>query len=181
MSAASARPTAGRSLARFLERHALRLRVRLSHWSLDTMLAAGLDPASDPAFALRAAQLRSRRHRQRLASWLEQLARDSEAARSSGLTSAAPLVTEQVDESRDSLLLVARLLRGPEPVRPRGVAMIERLLRDGESVLYAETARGAVELHLRAAIDCLVGSPIEAASISASATPPGRPRLTQTA
>src|SRR4029450_8915337 len=126
MYAASAPPTAGRSLARFLERHALRLRVRLSHWSLDTMLAAGLDPASDPAFALRAAQLRSRRHRQglgawvgggggrpqaghlrsrshrqRLASWLEQLARDSEAARSSGLTSAAPLVIEHVDESRD--------------------------------------------------------------------------------
>jgi hypothetical protein len=159
----------------------LRLRVRLSHWSLDTTLVAGVDSADDPALALRAEQLRSRRHRKRLASWLERLARDAKPASASGLTSAAPLVKEQVVEARDSMVLAARLLRGSEPVHPRGVAMIERLLRDGGSVLYAETARGAAELQMRAALGYLVGSTMDAAPIGASVTPAGRPRLTQTA
>jgi hypothetical protein len=158
----------------------LRLRVRLSHWTLDTLLVAGIDPAGEPALALRAEQLRSRRHRQRLASWLERLARESESA-GAGLGSAAPILREQVLEARDSLLLAAQVLRDSEPVRPRGVAMIERLLRDGGSVLYAETARGAAELQLRMALGYLVGSTSDAAPISASVTPPGRPRLTQTA
>jgi hypothetical protein len=159
----------------------LRLRVRLSHWSLDGTLAAGVDAASDPALALRAEQLRTPRHRRRLASWLERLARESGSANGSGPASAASLVTEQLAEARDSLLVAARLLRGSEPVRPQGVAMIERLLRDGGSVLYAETARGAAEIQTRAAVGYLVGSTIDAAPISASATPAGRPRLTQVA
>jgi hypothetical protein len=163
----------------------LRLRVRLSHWSLDAMLVAGVDPASEPALALRAEQLRSMKHRQRLASWLERLARESESPGASSLTSAAPILREQVAEARDSLLLATQVLRDSEPVCPRGIAMIERLLRDGDSVLYAETARGAAELQLGAALGYLVGSTIDAASasalISASATPEGRPRLTQIA
>jgi hypothetical protein len=161
----------------------LRLRVCLSRWSLDAMLAAGIDPASDSALAWRAEQLRSRRHRDRLASWLERLARDSDSTGVASFTSATPLVTEQVVEARDSLQLAAQVLRDSEPVRVRGVAMFERLLRDGGSVLYdAEIARGAVELQVRAALEGLVGSATGAeAAISASATPEGRPRLTQTA
>ena len=159
----------------------LRLRVRLSHWSLDARLAAGFDLASDPALAMRAGQLRSRRHRLRLASWLERLARDAGAGRPDGVASAAPIAREQILEARDSLIEAARLLRESEPVRSQGVAMIERLLRDARSVLYAETARGAAELQLRAALGYLVGSTIDAAPISASATPAGRPRLTQAA
>jgi hypothetical protein len=133
----------------------IRLRVGLSHRSLDAMLAAGVDPAGDPALALRAAQLGSNRHRRRLASWLEQLARIAEAPSSSGLSSAAPLATERVGEASDSLRLLAGTLRGTEPVDPRGVAMIEHLLRDAHSALYAETASGAIELQLRAALKAL--------------------------
>ena len=159
----------------------LRLRVLLSSWSLDAELAAGFDPASDPALAMRADQLRSRRHRGRLASWLERLARDAAAGRPDGVASAAPIAREQIVRARDSLTEAARLLRESEPVRPQGVAMIERLLRDAGSALYSETAHGAAEMQVRAALGYLVGSTIEAAPISASATPAGRPRLTQTA
>jgi hypothetical protein len=93
-----------------------------------------------------------------------------------------PIAIEQVAEARESLLRIADQLRGPEPVAARGVAMVERLLTDAGSVLYTESARGAVELQVRAALDRLGGSATEAtAAISASATPAGRPRLTQTA
>jgi hypothetical protein len=159
----------------------LRLRVRLSHWSLDARLAAGVDSGSDRALAVRAKQLRSKTHRRRLASWLERLARESGSAGAAGPSSAAPIGSEQVAEAREALLLAVQVLRDSEPVRPRGIAMIEHLLRDGDSVLYAETVPGAAELQLRAALSYLVGSTMDAAPISASATPEGRPRLTQIA
>jgi hypothetical protein len=37
------------------------------------------------------------------------------------------------------------------------MAMVEQLLADGSSVLYTRSARGAVELQVQAALDCLVG------------------------
>lgn len=163
---------------------AQRLRVRLSHDSLDAQLAAGIDSGSDDALALRAAQLCSARHRRRLASWVERLARESESDYAPGLSSALPLAREQVGDAHDSLLQVAEVLRDSEPVRPRGVAMVQRLLTDAGSVLYTDTAPGAVELQVRAALEGLLGSTsvaVPSARSSASATPAGRPRLTQTA
>jgi hypothetical protein len=145
-----------RSLAGFLERQVLRLEVRWSHWSLDERLAAGFDPASDPSLALRAEQLRSPRHRRRLAAWIERLARDSEVDGWGGMSSRVPIVREQVTEARDSLLRLAEALRDAERVRTRGVAIVERLLSDSESAIYTKTARGAVELQVQAALGALV-------------------------
>jgi hypothetical protein len=135
------------------------LRVLWSHWSLDARLAAGIDPASDPALILRAGQLRSARHRRRLAVSVERLAGEADAAQAPGFTSAVPVVREQVADARDSLLFLAHLLRRAERVRPVGIAMVQRLLTDGGSVLYTDTANGAVELQVQAAIDRLVGEP----------------------
>jgi hypothetical protein len=178
------------SVARLLERQALRLEVGWSHWSLDERLAAGFDPASDPALALRAAQLRSPRHRRRLAAWLERLVGDSEVTWP-GMSAAVPIVREQVSEARDSLLRLAKVLRDAERVRPRGVAMVERLLTDADSVVYTKTARGAVELQVQAALGALVeerdpfaeGADIpsrerveRAATTQPEAQPPRRPR-----
>lgn len=134
------------------------LRVRLSPWTLDTELAGGIDPASDPALALRAAQLCSPRHRRRLASWVERLARQSEMDARPGLSSAVPLDGERVAEARESLLRIAQVLRGPTAVSARGVAMLQRLLTDARSALYTDTANGAVELQVRAALEGLAGS-----------------------
>ena len=169
-----------RRLTRFVEDLALRAQVRWSQPSLDARLAVGDDPTSDPALALRAAQLGSYRHRRRLAGWIEQLVREADATRSSGISAAVPVVREQVSEARDSLLFLAHVLRDGERVRPRGVAMVERLLSHAGSVIYTVGARGAVELHAQMALDYLVGADASARN-SASATPVGRPRLTQTA
>ena len=43
-------------VAQYVEHQALRLRVWWSHWSLDASLAAGVDPASDPALVMREAR-----------------------------------------------------------------------------------------------------------------------------
>ena len=166
------------SLAHFLGRQALRLEARWSHWSLDERLAAGFDPASDRALAMRAEQLRSPRHRRRLAAWIERLAKEPERSGRRGMSAAVPIVPEQVAVARDSLLELARRLRETEqPVRARGVAIVQRLLTYSDSDLYTKTARGAVELQVQAALLALDASALS----SASATPEGRPRLTQTA
>jgi hypothetical protein len=145
-----------RSIVRFLDRQALRIRVRWSHWSLDASLVLGIDPASDPALAVRAAQLRSPRHRRRLAAWVERLAREPDAP-VGGISAAVPIAHAQVAEARDSLLYLADLLRHADEVRARGIAMVERLLSDASSVIYMDSARGALELQLQAALDCLAG------------------------
>jgi hypothetical protein len=103
---------------------------------------------------VRAGQLRSTRHRHRLAASVEALVHAADEART-GATAAVPVVREQVAEARDSLSLLAGLLRGAETVEPRGVAIVQRLLTDGGSVLYSDTSRGAAELQVRAAIDWL--------------------------
>jgi hypothetical protein len=146
-------------IRRFAWYQALRLRVIWSHWSLDTELAAGVDPASDPALILRAAQLRSPRHRRRLAAWVERLVREANAGPPPAFTVAVPIVREQILEARDSLLFLAYLLRYADRLQPRGVAMVQQLLADGGSVLYTDTARGAVELQIRTTLDCLVDHP----------------------
>lgn len=147
----------GQWLTRFAEQQSLRMQVRWSRWSLDEQLAEGVDPGSDPALLLRARQLRSEKHRRRLASWIERLVDESDSQPTAGLTSRAPVVREKVAEARDSLLFVARVLRDEEHVRPRGIAMVERLLTDGGSTLYRDGVRGAVALQVRTMLDCLLG------------------------
>jgi hypothetical protein len=146
-------------IVRFAWYQALRLRVIWSHWSLDNRLADGADPASDPALILRAAQLRSRRHRRRLAASVERLIKEANAQRLPAFTVAVPVVREPILEARDSLLFLAYLLRYADRLRPRGVAMVQCLLTDGGSVLYTDTARGAVELQVQTILDCLVDLP----------------------
>ena len=133
-----------------LRRQWLRFRARCTHWSLDARLAAGIDPASEFVLVARAAQLLSQPHRRRLA-----------ASIGDGPPSwapAVPVVRTQVVEARASLLFIAYLLRFADRLRPRGVAIVDRLLTDGGSALYLRSARGAVELQAQAALDHLVGA-----------------------
>jgi hypothetical protein len=129
------------------------LRVHLSPWHLDAELAAGIDPASDAALAMRAQQLCSARHRRSLADGLQRLAREAEPGRAPNPSSAEPPVRDQVGEARDSLLLMAEVLRDSDRVSPRVVAMMQLLLTDPRSPAYTETAGGGVELRVRMALE----------------------------
>ena len=132
------------------------LRAVLFRGRLDGQLAAGLDPQSDPALALRARQLIRTRTRRRLARSVEQLVEEVDADRSWWLSAAVPFLRDQVVEARGTLVALAGALRDAEPVNPRGVAMTLRLITDPASPLYVRTATGALQLQASAVLDALL-------------------------
>ena len=136
---------------------ALRLRVRLFHWELDERLARGVDPGISPELTARGAQLVSLRHRRRLAAAVERIVREADASPHPSFSLILGTARDHVTEARTSLLFLAHLLRHAQPIGPRGVAIIDRLLTDGGSPLYVAGVRGAVALRVQTALDCLVG------------------------
>jgi hypothetical protein len=138
-------------------RPALKLRVFVTRTHLDAELAAGVDPDSTAMLSLRAAQLLRPRYRRQLAAALDE--RLMAALRGPRWSSAVPVVREQIAEASGTLLSLAQVLRAPEGVHPRGVAMVWRLLSDGTSPVYFPTAPGALERQAQVALDCLVGQP----------------------
>jgi hypothetical protein len=51
-------------------------------------------------------------------------------------------------------------MRAPQHVTPQGAALVEQLLRDGSSVLYASPEPGDVDAEARAAKVALDASPL---------------------
>jgi hypothetical protein len=101
--------------------------------------------------------LLSTRYRRRLADSVERVVHDADGTPHPSFSIVVEAVPEQVAEARSSLLFLAHLLRHAEQIGPRGVAIVERLLTDGGSVLYVKSARGALALRVQTALDCLVG------------------------
>jgi hypothetical protein len=116
-----------------------------------------VDPSIDPALQARAEQLVSIRHRRRLAAWIERVVDEADAPRPS-FSAVLMAARDQVAEARTSLLFLAHVLRHAEPIGPRGVAIVDRLLTDGGSVLYVGGVRGALALRAQIALECLVGA-----------------------
>src|SRR5262245_8113061 len=114
----------------------LALSVLLRRRSLDADLAAGIDPDSSPALALRAAQLTAASERRSLARSLEGLL--SSAARPHGaITSAIPVRRDAVLDAKPEILGLAGELAADAPVNPRGVAMVRCMLTNGDSPFYS--------------------------------------------
>jgi len=84
------------------------LRALLFRGRLDAQLAAGLDPQSDPALALRAKRLIRARNRRRLARSVEHLIEEVDADRNWWLSAAVPFLRDQVVEARGTLMALAR-------------------------------------------------------------------------
>lgn len=116
--------------------------------SLERRLAGGEDPRSDRALELRAAQLVAPRERRALAASIEHAVEEAERP-SHAFTSAVPPSRAEVGRARGELLDLANELRSPRPVQAGGIALVRRLLRDGESPLYGASDErallGAVE------------------------------------
>ena len=85
-----------------------------------------------------------------------------------GVSSAVPIALEQITEARVSLLRLAAVLRNGDSVRPRGVAMVERLLTDADSFIYTRRADDAVELQVRAALGALAAGDKKGAALDAA-------------
>jgi hypothetical protein len=146
------------------KRRALKLRVRLSRARLDQALAAGVDPASAPRLEVRARQLVAPRLRRRVASGVERVLEECDGDPRRGLTAAVPVLCDEVAMARGYLMMLADALRTEPTVNPRGVAMVDGLLRDPYSPLYVRGAPGALALRARAALDCLLAAPGRAAT-----------------
>jgi hypothetical protein len=112
---------------------AIRMRARWRRNSLDEQLAHGADPATSPELDLRAAQLRSRRERSRIANALVEIVGD--ARRGEPVTIKVRPQRAHIRAAADDLLELVERLRDDQPVGVRGAAMAARLLSDSASPL----------------------------------------------
>ncbi len=124
---------------------------------LDRRLADGEDPWASEALALRAHRITAARHRARLASGLAGALRSARTGRA-GFTAAVRPDSPDVLASGSLIATIERRLRDPEPVAPRGVAIVRTLLIDGNSPLYRPGEPGVLGSRLRAAAAAL-GAP----------------------
>jgi hypothetical protein len=109
--------------------------VFIRRGTLDRLLAAGGDPCWDPELALRAAQVTAVGRRRALAKGLERVVRD--AHRPPRWTCAAPLDRRAVRAAAPALRALAAGLTEATAPGPQGVALVDQLLRDPGSPLYA--------------------------------------------
>jgi hypothetical protein len=130
------------------------LRVWLRRGSLDRSLAAGEDPAASPALSRRARQLTSRRTRAGLAASIRNLVDTAEEA-PRGFTAVVPIQRHEILRERQLLLQLADDLESQDELKPRGIALVERLLIDGASPVYVQGPEGALHgalVHAHAAL-----------------------------
>ena len=112
----------------------LRLRVACHLPRLDAELAAGVSPWRSDEHALRAAQLVARRRHARLARGLR---RAATTAADRGPTDAGiPVCRSAVVAARPTLLALADDLLEVRDPSPRGIALVQQLLVDGDGPLY---------------------------------------------
>jgi hypothetical protein len=129
---------------------ALAARVLLTRSGLDARLAAGEDPASDPALTLRSAQLVSAAGRRELARDLERALRHS--GRGQSLSAAVPVNQEALAAARPAIEQLIAALRGRAAPRPQGVALAAQLLTEPASPLYTPSEIDATHRAVLAAL-----------------------------
>jgi hypothetical protein len=118
---------------------AQRLHVALHRTRLDAALADGVDPAVDPALALRAERLGERRTREAAANTLRNLLDAAEEPPSAWRHGGPrpPLQREAILAAEAELLAVSAALERPGPVPPQAVALATQLAWDPASPVYA--------------------------------------------
>jgi hypothetical protein len=101
------------------------------------------------------AKMRSPRHRHTLAVGLRRVLHRAEHP-SRSLTTVVPPQRGQVLEARAILVAVADLLDGPDALEPRGIELVDDLLTNGNSSIYAATPPGTLAADLRQARTALL-------------------------
>ena len=140
----------------------LRMKVALRRLALTEQLADGADPTSTPALALRASQLTSPRRRRQMARTLRRTVTE---ARQPSVTRALTSIINRraVMASADAIQVTIGRLASPEPVTPKGMAMLERMITDGSSSLYSPAEPGSLRRQLLVAKAELDEAPREVA------------------
>jgi hypothetical protein len=130
------------------------IQVWLRRGSLDRSLAAGEDPAASPALSRRARQLTSRRNRAGLAASIRNLL-DAAEEGPRGFTAAVPIQRREILRERQLLLQLVENLESQDELKPRGIALVERLITDGASPVYTSSPEGSLHgalVHAHAAL-----------------------------
>lgn len=121
---------------------------------LDHELASGISPQASEALALRARRISGHKSRANVASGLIRALFSAEDA-APGFTAAERARQREVLAARTVIAALDRRLRAPEPVAPRGMAMLHVLLTRGTGPLYLPGEPGALGDQLRAAAAAL--------------------------
>jgi hypothetical protein len=139
----------------------LRRTVAARRNALTLELADGVDPASTPELALRAAQLTSERQRRQMIRTLNRTLAD--ARRPSVTRALVTIVNRRAAlEAQDAIQAMIDRLRSPEPVSARGMAQAERILSDGlSSPLYGQAEPGMLMRLVLVATTELDPTPVE--------------------
>jgi hypothetical protein len=142
-------------------RSPLRMRMRWQRNQLDEQIAGGAETTATAELNLRAAQLRSRAERRRIANALVEVV--GEARRGDPVTVRPRPHRAKVRASADELLGLAARLRDDLPADVRGAAMAARLVSDRNGPLRSmsggdlreavETARHAMDTRRELAAD----------------------------
>jgi hypothetical protein len=133
---------------------ATRVIARARRLELDHALADGADLAAAPLLAARAAQLVSRRNRDRIAAALERVALMVDAERGRLRT---PPRRAALRANRGELLRLAERLRQDGVVYARGIAVLELILIDGTGPAYTDPRGEGLARQLQLAADSLNG------------------------
>ena len=115
----------------------VRARAAVRRAALDRQLAAGVDPTGRAELAFRAASLVRHRTRKGLARSLRLVVWEAEAGAWASRASPRPVRRAEVLGCREALLALTDRLERPEPAEAEGVAIVERLLSDLRSPLFA--------------------------------------------
>jgi len=124
-----------------------RIRVALRPNELDSVLAAGVDPADDPALALRAERLAQPATREAIASTLQNLLDAAEEPPSAWHHGdpRPPLRRGAVLTARPILEVLMERLRSPDRLPIRGIALAAQLAWDSSSPVYAASEASVSE------------------------------------
>jgi hypothetical protein len=121
---------------------------------LDRELASGVSPQTSEALAIRARRITGQRIRANVANGLIRALFSAEDA-APGFTAAERAQHREVLAARTVIAALDRRLCAPEPVAPRGMAMLQVLLAKGTGPLYRPGEPGALGDQLRAAAAAL--------------------------
>jgi hypothetical protein len=110
--------------------------TRLRRSALDRQLAAGEPAWASRELTWRAAELTARAERRAIADQIDALV-DEVIAPPRPRGAAAPVDRDGVRACLRQFVELADDLRGTDPIRPQGIVLLRRLLRDGGSPLYS--------------------------------------------
>lgn len=138
----------------------LRMRTAVHRAGLTHALAAGADPDTNDELALRARQLTSQRNRRALARSLERTVAEAHQPPMTRARVVSIIDRAAVLDAEDAIAEMITRLRGSGPVRPQGLAMLERILTNADrSPLYNRAEPGALRRAICAATAALDARP----------------------